>query len=77
MAMLSKVKLFLTAYSLSIYCLLKHFFINVINFNFTEFIDLSTTMSQIGYWLKKSYVMSVDTTEIYHEKFNFNRYLIC
>lgn len=49
MEMWSRVKLLQTAHSLSIYLFVKHFFINMINFNFTELIDLSITMSQIGY----------------------------
>ena len=47
-----------------------------INRKFIEFIDLSKTIKSIGYLAKKSYLTSVDFTEISSGELNILRYLI-
>ena len=42
-----------------------------------ELINLSNTIELIGNLCKKSLVTSVNFNEIYHDEFNFKRYLIC
>ena len=46
-----------------------------INGKFIEFIDLSKSIKSIGYLAKKSYLTSVDFTEIYSGKMNIIKYL--
>ena len=69
----STAKLFLNSCSSFIYSYLQNFIFN----HFNELINLSKTIKQAGNWLKKTYVTSVDTTEIYYDKFNLTRYLVC
>ena len=45
--------------------------------NFDEFIDLSKTIDQTNYWIKKSQIISVDFTQLYFGKFISIRYWIC
>ena len=50
---------------------------NIVNIlNFDEFINASNTLKQVGYWLKKLTITSVDITGLYNDEFNFKRYLV-
>ena len=44
-------------------------------FDFEEFIDIKKSTKAIGYWIKTTFIVSVDITELYHDKINWKRHL--
>lgn len=57
---------------LKLYLYLQNVITNRIDFD--EFIDVTITLRQIGFWVKKFTFISVDLTELYYDRFNLKRY---
>ena len=59
---------------INFYLNLQNNFCNIIDFD--EFINVSKTLKQVGHWLKKLTIISVDITGLYNDQFNLKRYCI-
>ena len=44
--------------------------------DFDEYIDVTNTLKQVGYWLRKITFISVDIAGFYYDQFNLRRYCL-